>query len=557
MRAPGFEGNSLSGKGASRGSSTAPSTTPQVQTVPASNSAPSTSQVDGPPVRRQVAQAAPTSQQPQQRAAQGKAKSSIEAVVESSVATSTSMIGEYRESRSLGSNAQTLLQSGYPGHGSADRARSADVLTSRVDEALMRLTVRVDEAIIELRAELPRARSQIERQQIEIERLADEQDRNRVEFMARFEELEKRVADDSAHRERLAGTVLETRNELSDRISADGASLEALLKRLNDEVASRADLSQNFFNEVALREEMQKSQAQSLDLLEKNLAEETEARFELEKVLGKDLREHVALEVDGIREMAMREMRERMDGQKVLREEVQLQQQALMGLTSRVDETLIELRTEVPCLKQELTAQKAEADRLSDAQSTSIARLEHLERTLSNEGKSRLEAERGLSADFRERLADQEKKSALRSSEVSAKVMELSSRLEALQEETSAEVLKTSSEVHECQRNMTTQLRSVQDSSAEQASQLSRQLTDVETNSRGWSESKIRECEAALQSWVETTAVARLTELERTLKKEMAERAGAIKDVLDRTAHNTERWCQLQAKFDEILIEVL
>jgi hypothetical protein len=428
----------------------------------------------------------------------------------------------------------------------------------------MRLTLRVDEAIIELRAELPRARQQIERQQGEIERqqteidrLMDEQERNRVEFMARIEELDKRVADDSALRERLAGTVLETRDDLSDRINSLGASTEILSKRLDDEVASRGALANNVLEEVALREKMHQSHTQSLDLLEKNLAEETEARFELEKALGKDLREHVALEVDGVREMAMREMKERMDGQKVLREEVQLQQQALMGLTSRIDEALIELRTEVPFLKQEQALQKADVDKLTEANTNSTARMDNLERSLADEGKSRLEAERNISVDFRERLVEEEKKSKLRSSEISTKLLELSSRLEALQEETSAEVLKTSSEIHEVQKTMTTQLKSVQDSSVEQASQISRQLTDVEATSRGFSESKIRECEASLQSWVDITTVARLTEVERTLKKEMAERAGAIKDVLDRTAHNTERWCQLQAKFDDLLVEVL
>lgn len=374
------------------------------------------------------------------------------------------------DSRSLCSTTPTLL----PGSSSARpvqmaRAGSgADALTSRVDEALMRLTLLVDNAMTELRTELPRAHQQIERQQTELERLQEEQLRSAANSFARIEALEHSLS-----------------------------------------------------NETGMRGEREKVQKQALDLLEKNLAEETEARCELERALGQstqELREHVALEVEGTREMGMREMRERMDGQKVLREEARLQQQALMGLTSRLDDVLIELRTEMPSLRQETVVQKAELEKVGSAQASGAARIDVLEKSLAEEARRFHEAERALSADLRESIG--------------------------------ADML-------ESQKRMDAQLRLLKDSSVDQAEMFSRKLVATEASTRDFAESKVFECEASLRSWVETTTVNRVVELDRTMRKEMTERAGAIKDVLGKTAHNAERWSQLQAKFDELLIEVL
>jgi len=471
------------GKAAARGY--APGTSGAVpSTISHPASAPSTtsgSMEGAPPMRRQAGRLLMAGQNGQEMAGAPGAQSFLmpEAVGLGTSLTYTADAGESVDGRSdapwsLCSTTLTL----QPGSSSADRAvasallqpgsGSADVLTSRVDEALMRLTLLVDNAMTELRTELPRARQQIERQQVELERLREEQLRSAANCQARIEALEHSLS-----------------------------------------------------NETGMRGEREKVQKQAMELMEKNLTEEMEARCELEKALGKstqELREHVALEVEGTREMAMREMRERMDGQRVLREEAQLQQQALMGLTSRIDDALIELRTEVPNLRQETIVQKAELEKVGFAQASGVARIDVLEKSLAEEARRCREAERAISVDLRDSIG--------------------------------ADVL-------ESQKQMDAQLRLLKDSSADQGNLFSSKLAEIEVSTRDLTESKVRECEASLQSWVETTTVNRVVELDRTMRKEMTERAGAIKDVLDKTAHNAERWSQLQAKFDELLIEVL
>jgi len=439
-----------------------------------------------------------------------------------------------REPRSLSSTAQTV----QPCSGSADPARSVDWLTSRVDEAVMRLTDIVNDAIIELREELPRARHEIQRQQAELERVSEESNRNAAMCYARIEALERGLADEAVARGKVESALIEARNELE--------------MGLGDEVTARAEL--------------EKAQAHAVDLLDRNLAEETEARCELEKSLGQsvqELREHVMPEVEGIREMAMREMRERMDGQKVLREEVQLQQQALLGLTTRINDVLIEVRTEVPRLRDESSVLKLELQKVGGACQTSEGRLELLEKSLAEEIRRCREAERALGTEIRERLESEETLSAHRNNEMGRQIVELSSRLDDSRDESAAsserleKIADESGEARVSQKHLERQLKSLQDLNVSQVEELHRKLADTETNTNESTLAKIRDCKASMQSWVETAAVARLGELDKALHKEMVDRAGAVKDMLDRTSHNTERWCQLQAKFDQLLIEVL
>lgn len=61
---------------------------------------------------------------------------------------------------------------------------------------------------------------------------------------------------------------------------------------------------------------------------------------------------------------------------------------------------------------------------------------------------------------------------------------------------------------------------------------------------------------AEMHSRVDTAVVNRINSLDGALRQEMSERVSVIQEVLDTGTHNSERWCQLQAKFDELLIEV-
>jgi len=321
--------------------------------------------------------------------------------------------------------------------------------------------------------------------------------------------------------------------------------VEALELNLADESAARGIA---IAEEATTRTELQRVQAEAMERLDRILAEERDRWSSLDErsqtgqeKLAKDLREHLALEVEGVREMAMREMRERMDGQKVLREEVQLQQQALMGLTSRIDEALIEVRTEVPTLRQETNAQKAELEKVSVAQASGIARLDSIEKT-----QSLVDEAQGRRAQALVELASQ--------------VQDLSTRLDGVCGEATAsneQMRKCADETQECQKQLDIQMRSLQDLCTDQAEQLARKLADAAAGTQEFALAKIRESEDSTQAWVEATAMGRLAEVDKSLKKEMTDRVGAMKDVLERTAHNTDRWCQLQAKFDQLLIEVL
>lgn len=168
----------------------------------------------------------------------------------------------------------------------------------------------------------------------------------------------------------------------------------------------------------------------SVVALERSLEVEMEARSELERGLGKDLRDFVKSEMEHARDMVMREMRERMDGQKVLREEVQLQQQALASFTGRVDEAIIELRTELPRLGQESAAMKAEMEKLAAKHVACTERTERLEKRLIDESEDRCSSLKNLSKEWREHLAHEIHSANTQLAELRKQTDELSSRTE-------------------------------------------------------------------------------------------------------------------------------
>lgn len=509
--------------------------------------------------------------------------------------------------------------------------------------------------------------------------------------------------------------------------------VQQLKQRLSEALEELPRLRQE---SVALQAHVETLSANGLakvDVLEKALAQEVEARSELERVFGKELRDYVKSEMEHAREMMMREMRERMDGQKVLREEVQLQQQALAGFTGRVDEAIIELRTELPRLGQEAAGQKAGLEKLAEQQATLAERAEALEKGLAEEGQERCAGVKSLSKEFREQLAHEAQNTSAQLTELRKQLDELSSRMEAsnvalgkgFREQVASETERVTSQVAELKKlhnelrlradvaqnllskdmrdhvaleverltaqlgelrkamdeqssrvddaqkamskdlrehialeskdlrdhlllerdqkekevaelrrlnnelgsrmdtaygelskdlrdyvaleaermatdiaelkrpleelgsradaaqrdglsvqeqvdqlshalsqarsgltRLGAQLEEAQGQSAQQASELERKIIETDGSLRSCIESCVGETKAGLHSWVETTVVNRVTSLDRGLRTEMDERSSAIQQVVTKVSHNAERWCQLQAKFDEILVEM-
>jgi hypothetical protein len=169
----------------------------------------------------------------------------------------------------------------------------------------------------------------------------------------------------------------------------------------------------------------------SVEALDRSIVSEVEARLELERGFGKDLRDFVKSEMEHAREMMVREMRERLDGQKVVREEVQLQQQALSSFTGRVDEAIIELRTELPRLCQENAALKASLEEMSEKHASQAVRLEELEKVVASEHDERCITSKNLSMEFQEHLAHETQCTGSQIAELRRQVEELGSRADS------------------------------------------------------------------------------------------------------------------------------
>ncbi|CAJ1345311.1 unnamed protein product [Effrenium voratum] len=418
---------------------------------------------------------------------------------------------------------------------------------------------------------------------------------NMQEALATMEILASRVNESLEH--------LPSRlDEATSEFRADTSSLRAEIQALSEDVNGRIA--------AGLRGERDQRQ---------DLSEEVRG-------LGRDLREQLNQEVERLRDSVMREMRERMDGQKVLREEVQLQQASMMRLSSRVEDSFVELRTEMPRLAQEHTVLREELQRLQEAVGTHgtyglQARLESCEQTVKEQKEQRSQAESDLRRELRElqqssaRAAQQaelqdrleaQSRQLQEVTEQAAKMLQsLDVQKEALERgtqslqkeqregaETLRESLRRSDEslrqllnftdgkqseaiaglerkLEECrdrleladkeaQKALSLQ---IQGETKEVKCQLQEQLTGAEQSIvqlqdglRGWAEQRIKDSEVGTQSWVEASVAGRVTALDKLLKKEMAERASTNEQILGMITHNSERWCQLQAKFDEVLI---
>lgn len=529
-----------------------------------------------------------------------------------------------------------------------------------------------------------------------------------------------------------------------NRRAHDNDALEEDFERLNSRVdisldELRSELARLRQESTALRVGMESMSgkfsnvAARSDSLEASLLEEVEARAELERGFGKDLKEFVKSEIANVREIMMREMRERMDGQKVFREEVHLQQQALASFTGRVDEAIIELRTELPRLTQETQSLEAVTLKLSESHSVYKERTEALEKYISEESQDRraslkaaskelkdhvaheihsviaqvvevrragddsinkvaasqthlgqeihdqfaVETERVnqqfaelrklhnetrmrndvaqnllgkemrdsiaveverltqqytdfrkyfddysartddgqkllsqelfervnqenkemrmqvggereqrdlMCAELRRQLnelgnrADQERSElskdlrdyvSLETERISLLIADFRRPLEDLSSRTDTTTLAQKAaqefseqlshdiaEVRVAVTKLDEELADSHNSTLQQALELEKRVAETDVSLRSCVASAKEDTKSELTSWVQTTVVNRVNTLDRGLRTEMAERSTAIQQVVGKVSHNAERWCQLQAKLDELRIEV-
>jgi len=394
---------------------------------------------------------------------------------------------------------------------------AADALTARVDEALVRLSARLDEAVVELQMEVPRLKQENHSQRMGIENISNQQET----FATRAEELEKDLAA---------------------------------------ETQSRRDLEK------------------ALGALERRLSEEVEARHELEKALGLDLRELVGMELERMRESVMREMRERMDGQKVLREEVQLQQASLMRLTTRIDDSMVEVRTELPRLSQETASLKGELGKLFESHRTLEARVEGVERNVLEETEARQDGEERLLRDTSEyvrhetgrlddRLLEFRQLAEEQRARMEGTYMDLKAAHECVEQlareaggtreavdlmsvQLRAAQERSEQQAHDSYERLCSQLRAVQSQTNHVVASLERKMLDLDADLRSWVDSKTADFSS------DAAAVGRINSVDSALRKEMSAQTLTNQHLLNQITHNSERWCQLQSKFDELLVEV-
>jgi len=475
--------------------------------------------------------------------------------------------------------------SGTAGFSIPEVLATVESLASRVNECLEQMPTRIDEATSEFRAEFTSLRAEV--------RAVSEAS---ASCLVRTEVLEKSLKEES-----------------SNLSAAIKSSSSALKQELSEQLNEGLD---------GAREQRQE------------LAEEL-------RNLGRDLREQFQQELERLRDSVMREMRERMDGQKVLREEVQLQQGSLLRLTSRVEESLVELRTELPRLSQDQISQQQEIQRIQEAIGSAQggglqAKTEQLDRFVREQRDQHLAVE----ADLRQELKEMQQQEAARNEQQISSLKErlggeqkvlqealediknelrvgmeeqtrslqkrrtelvqaLDEKAEMMRRESSDSASQLKEEIRgaeqavrdlvqdagnrhteglaglqrklegvcdeqwrsELEARESLQLR-VQAEAQEAKEQIQLQLSGLERalveldDGLRRADKRVGECETAFQQYVEETVSGRISAVDKSLKKEMAERASTHDQVLDMITHNSERWCHLQAKFDELLVQV-
>jgi len=364
----------------------------------------------------------------------------------------------------------------------------------------------VQSAIQEVQEELPRLRQDDAAQVADIRALAEKQDQIIAEFR------DQCIAEQHG------------REALTKEIHRSAQDLEALLRKCDSD--SQARIAQ----------------------LERGLSSEEAERRDSHEKLTQTFREQLTQEAERLQASCMRlestimrEMRERMDSQRTLREELQVQQQALVRLSPRVDDLLMELRAELPRLTQEFSMLKANLDRTEDTLGVSVARLEQLDQTLSEETTTRAANHDTLARDLGNKLAKETSTlsnhvAALQTAQLKLQDGVDNAKANAADAAEKADALRQeAANMRELQAQTSAQLQLLRDGTEEQFESVKEELR-------------------SFREWTDTEIVSHIGTLDNTVKREMSERKEVSKEIDARLSKNSERWCQLQAKFDDILL---
>jgi len=260
--------------------------------------------------------------------------------------------------------------------------------------------------------------------------------------------------------------------------------------------------------------------------------------------LGSEARGAAQQSSDLVHAAVVREMRERVDAQRELRDEAQFQQQALVRLASRMDEVAAEVRAELPRLGQEHLSQGASMVELGAAQAKMLARLDSLEQDLAQEASARAASEQAversllaLGEEARQRLDSETSQLRTQIAGLQDIAEACRSRGEAhetgvrsaheLVEQLAGEVASTRSamgartdaasaageEAMATMARLRDEVKQEVQASHKQITQqimdLLRTITEAEDGTKDWVTSKISESEAGLRAWVEASGGSR------------------------------------------------
>jgi chromosome segregation ATPase len=267
------------------------------------------------------------------------------------------------------------------------------------------------------------------------------------------------------------------------------------------------------------------------DSFGRRLAEEVDARGETNKALAETIREELNSEAERIRVAVTREMRERIDSQKVLRDETQFQQQALVRLQSRVDEAFMELRADLPRLGQEMAAHKAQVDKLTELQDSCLGRLEEHDRRSTEEVATRRSSERALEEALREHVAAEMGRVAAQvadvrqsSDQVRARVDNASASISSLQERLERTIKDAAVSAENIQdscaalQRQSRQLQQVQDDLQQHVEVSQRRLAEADADVRSKLESKCNALDETLRKWMTSTLTSQLESISSDLE---------------------------------------
>jgi len=280
-----------------------------------------------------------------------------------------------------------------------------------------------------------------------------------------------------------------------------------------------------------------------LDSIDKAVAEEVDNRIGGDKTVSKELGDQISAEAQRLNDTVLREMRERMEGQRTLREEMQVQQQALMRLSPRIDEAFIELQAELPRISQDVRSQKSVAEQMAKSIADAAMRVDQCEKGLADEVGARAAATKAVARDVRE-LVD---------SEASRTDTQLLAMQKKLQQEILAHVESTGQAAISTRALVDRVVTDVSDA-RDGLDRLVGQH-DLAQEANKTREADVDRKLSSMQAWMESSVVQRVATLDAALRKETTERSTTFKQALDIGSHNAERWGQLQSKFDELLIE--